>query len=323
MSVLLPAGLPAGFTVEPATGTQVAAEVFQLVAAEQTAAFGFCPDTEEDVRSMLEPSAAAASIEHLVRDTDGAVVQWWVVLRDPGDPITHAWISTHPQPLDADADALARAGWEAMLGWIRAHPPQGLGHDIQVHSGCPAGSAPSARHLAEAGFTRQRTFWEMIGPVTHDARTAPQVPGLVIEASRDVSTLHRVLNQAFVGHYGFTPTTLEDWLAVEETMAGFDPNLHYLATIDGEPAAAMLLSRRVETNGSMYVGELATLEQFRRRGIATALLAHGFEIAAREGLGHLALHVDSENAHAAPAVYRHAGLEVRTAFWAYARTLSR
>ncbi len=313
--------LPAGFTLEPATVALVP-EVFELVAAEQTAAFGFCPDTEEDVRSMLEPPAAAASIEHVVRDADGAVAQWWVALRDPGDSITHAWISTHPQLPDAVSDELARAGWAMMLDWIRAHPPGGVDDDIPVHSGCPAGSAPNPRHLAEAGFTRQRTFWEMLGPVTDDTRTSTEVPGLVIEASRDVAALHGVLNEAFVGHYGFTPARLDDWLAVEQTTAGFDPNLHYLATIDGEPAAAMLLSRRVETEGAMYVGELATLEQFRRRGIASALLARGFEVAAREGLGQLALHVDSESAHAAPSVYRHAGLKVRTAFWAYARTLS-
>lgn len=85
----------------------------------------------------------------------------------------------------------------------------------------------------------------------------------------------------------------------------------------------MLLSRRVETDGAMYVGDLATLEQFRRRGITSALLAFGFAVAAREGLGQLALHVDSENTHDAPSVYRRAGLEVRTAFWSYARTLSR
>ena len=210
-----------------------------------------------------------------------------------------------------------------MLDWILAHPPEGGEDHIKVHSGCPAGRVRNPRHLAEAGFSRQRTFWEMLGPVTYDTRTAPEVPGLVIERSRDVATIHGVLNEAFVGHYGFTATSLEDWLAVEETIPGFDPGLRYLATMDGEPAAAMLLSRRVETQGAMYVGELATREQFRRRGIASALLAHGFEIAASEGLRQLALHVDSENTHAAPAVYRRAGLEVRTAFWAYARTLSR
>ena len=321
MSVLLPAGLPAGFTVEPATGAHTA-EAFELMAAEQEAAFGLCPDTEEDMRSILEPPATAASFEHLVRDADGTVVQMWVALRDPGDPVSHTWISTHPGLPDAVSDELARAGWALMFDWVRANPPEGVDGDLRVHSGCPAGSAANPRHLEDAGFTRQRTFWEMLGPVTDDHRTAPEVPGLVIEASRDVAAIHGVLNVAFVGHYGFTPTSLEDWLAVEETMAGFDPDLRYLATIDGEPAAVMLLSRRAESQGAMYVGELATLEQYRRRGVAAALLAHGFEIAAREGLGQLALHVDSENAHAAPSVYRRAGLEVRTAFWAYARTLS-
>jgi ribosomal protein S18 acetylase RimI-like enzyme len=322
MSVLLPAGLPAGFTLEPATGEH-AAEVFVLVAAEQTAAFGFCPDTAEDVRSMLEQPATTTSMELLVRDADGTLAQWWVVFRDQGNPITHTWISTNPGLLEAVSDELARTGWAMLLDWIREHPPEGVDGEFRVHSGCPAGSEPHQRHLLDAGFTYQRTFWEMLGPVTDDSRTAPEVPGLVIEASQDVTAIHRVLNAAFVGHYGFSAATLENWLAVEKTMAGFDPDLRYLATIDGEPAAAMLLSRRVETEGAMYVGELATLEQYRRRGIASSLLAYAFELAAGEGLGQLALHVDSENTHAAPSVYRRAGLEVRTAFWAYARMLSR
>ena len=323
MSVLLPAGLPEGFTFEPATGAHVA-EVFALCEAEQTAAFGFCPDTVEDVRSMLEQPETTQSTEHLVRDADGRVVQWWVALRDAGEKITFAWISSHPDLPDATSDELARSGWTMLLDWARAHPgDDDTATEIEVHSGIPAGSAPNARHLAEAGFTHQRTFWEMLGPVTTAARTPPEVPRLAIEQSHDLAAIHGVLNVAFLGHYGFTPMSLENWAAIEKSMAGFDPDLRYLAMIDGEPAAAMLLSRRVETDDAMYVGDLATLEQYRRRGIASALLAHGFDVAAREGLGQLALHVDSENAHDAPSVYRKAGLEVRTAFWGYARTLTR
>ncbi len=321
MSVPLPAGLPAGFTLEPATGAH-APEVFGLCAAEQTAAFGFCADTEEDVRALLEPPATAAGIQFLIRDASDSPVQWWAVLRDPGDPITHAWTSSDPRLLATVSDELARAGWSLMLDWIRANPPDDNGPELQVHAGCPAGSEPNLRQLAEAEFTQQRTFWEMLGPVTDKARTAIEVPGLVIEATHDVAAIHRVLNEAFTGHYGFTPTSLENWLAVEKTLSGFDPSLRYLATIDGEPAAAMLLSRRAQTEGAMYVADLATLEPFRCRGIASALLAHAFEVAAGEGLAQLALHVDSENAHAAPSVYRRAGLDVRTAWSAFARTLS-
>ncbi len=321
MSALLPARLPAGFTLAPATGAHVA-EVFELRAAEQTAAFGFCPSTPEDVRSMLELPDATVSVQYLVRGADGIPVQWWAALRDPGDPITHAWVCSRPQLPSTVSDELARVGWATMLDWVRGHPPEVDG-DILVHSGCPAGAESNPRHLAEAGFERQRTFWEMLGPVTDDSRNAPVVPGLAIAASQDVAAIHAIFNESFVGHYGFTPTTLEDWLTVEQTMAGFDPNLRYVATIDGQPAAAMLLSRRLETEGAMYVSELATLERYRRRGIASALLALAFEVAAREGLRQLALHVDSENTHDAPSVYRRSGLQVRTAFWAYARTLTR
>jgi len=321
MSVLLPAGLPAGFTVEPATVAHVA-EAFEVVAAEQTAAFGFCADSAEDVRSILDPSPVAATTQQLVRDADGAMVQLWAGYRGPDDPISHVWIATHPALPDTVSDELARAGYALLLGWARVHAPEGA-DDLQVHSGCPAGSAANPRHLEQAGFTRERTFWEMLGPVTDEARTPPEVPGLVIENSTDVAAIHGVFNEAFVGHYEFSPMSLEDWLAVEKAEPGFDPDLRYLATVDGEPAAAMTLLRRLQSEGAMYVGELATLERFRRRGIAAALLAHAFEIAAREGLGKLSLHVDSENSHAAPSVYRRAGLEVRVAFWAYARTLPR
>ena len=61
----------------------------------------------------------------------------------------------------------------------------------------------------------------------------------------------------------------------------------------------------------------------RGRGIASALLAHAFEVAAREGLDKVSLHVDSENTHDAPSVYRRAGLDVRCAYNAHVLDLPR
>ena len=122
MSVLLPTRLPEGFTSEPATGAH-ASEVFDVCAAELVAAFGFCPDTEEDVRAELEPPQGSQATQHVVRDADGAVAQWWGVVRTPGDPIFWAWIRSHPG-LAADAgDELARLAWPMMLDWIRQHAP--------------------------------------------------------------------------------------------------------------------------------------------------------------------------------------------------------
>jgi ribosomal protein S18 acetylase RimI-like enzyme len=51
-------------------------------------------------------------------------------------------------------------------------------------------------------------------------------------------------------------------------------------------------------------------------------LAHAFDVAAAEEMTQVCLYVDSDNTHAAPAVYRRAGFEVRTSFHAYTRTLT-
>jgi ribosomal protein S18 acetylase RimI-like enzyme len=320
MSVLLPAGLPAGFTLEAATGAH-APEVFEVVAAEEVEAFGFCPDSLEDVRAELEPTASTA-VQLVVRDPEGSVVQWWMALTEPGDPTFHAFLASHPG-LAADVhDELSAAGWAALLGWIREHAPEGT-QPLEVRSGCPAGSAAGRRRLADAGFTHRRTFWEMLGQVTEETRAAPPVPGLTITATDDTRAVHAVFDQGFEDHWGFVAVPYDDWMSVHRTYAGYDPALWFLAELDGTPAAAMTLSRRVEAEGVMYVQELATLPEYRRRGIASALLAHAFDQAGRAGLGRLSLHVDSENTHDAPSVYRRAGLQVRCAFEAHVLDLER
>ncbi len=321
MSVLLPAGLPAGFTLEPATGAHVG-EVFSMCAAELAAAFGFCPETVEDTRAYLEPPAVSDCQQFVVRDADGSVVQWWGAVHDPGDPVVFTWIRGHPRLTATTATALADIWWVTMQPWIRSHAEDG-DDQIDVRSGCAAGSEPAHRHLDNAGFTHARTFWEMLGPVTDAARAAPEIPGLTIVATDDTHTVHRVLNEGFAGHWGFTPLEYDVWIEVEQSLPGADPSLWFLAEVEGVPAAAMLLSRRLQSEGAMYVTELATLEPYRRRGIASALLALAFDRAAGEGLGQLSLHVDSENSHDAPSVYQKAGLGVRCAFHAYTRFLSR
>lgn len=315
------ADLPPGFTVEPATAVHDA-EVFDVYAAERVAAFGFCPDTIDESRAWLAPEVLDRGSAHLVRDADGAAVQFWQVLREPGDPVVHAWVRTHPRLEDPVADELAGAAWTQLFGWVRQHPPEGEG-EIEVRSGCPAGGVAAHRHLATAGFRHERTFWEMIGPVTGPGATPPDLPGLTVHVADDHRVLHRVLDDGFAGHYGHVSQSFEDWYARERTEAGFDPDLWFLAALDGSVAAGMVLSRRNESAGALYVQELATLPAYRRRGIASALLARAFGVAAERGLHQVSLHVDSANDHDAPAVYRRAGLEVRCAFHAHGRSLPR
>jgi len=319
MSVLPDSGTEA-YAIGPVASAD-ADEVFGVVSAEFTEAFGFCPLTVEDVRADLEVPQGSRSHQRLIRDRrDGVAVQWWAATLWAGDPTFHAWIRSDPRLARADGDELARLGWTTLLDWIAEVAPGGQ-DEVRIRSGCPANSDSAHARLSAAGFAHERTFWEMAGPVGEEAPRQPAVEGLTIVSTRDERTVHRVLNEAFAGHWGYEQLPFDEWLAVERAMAGYDPSLWRLALIEETPAAAMIMTRRAATEGALYVSELATLAPYRARGIASALLAHAFEVAAAEELRQVTLHVDSENRDNAPSVYRHAGFHVRCAFHAHTRTV--
>lgn len=157
MSVLLPARLPDGYTIEPATSAHVQ-EMFAISSAELIDVFGFNTETVEDVRCFVEHPAETKTVVMLVRDDKADLVQWWVAFNDPGDPIFYAWTPSDPRlPADLN-DELATAGWTMLVAWIRGNAPGGAG-TIEVQSLCPAGSVPRQRQLRAAGFDHRRTFW--------------------------------------------------------------------------------------------------------------------------------------------------------------------
>ena len=320
MSTLaLDAGLSDSFTYEPATASRLD-EVFNLMTAELTATFGFNPDTAEDIRSMLEPPESTRSEQLLIRDRDqGALVQWWGALQDPGAELWHAWIHTHPGVPGPVGDTLSRTGYAQILDWMRSKTPT---EQARVHAGVAKGDEAADRRIRDAGFTYGRTFWDMAGSVVDAPEPETSVAGLSIGVTQDAATVHKILDAAFVGSWGYETVAFDDWLTVEKSFPGYDPELWVLAELDGTGVGAMILSRRSASDRALYVQELATAAPYRRRGIAAAMLRHAFDVAAQEGYDDVILHVDSTNEHDAPSVYRRAGFEVRCAFNAFARDLN-
>jgi ribosomal protein S18 acetylase RimI-like enzyme len=313
--------LTEAFTAGRATSLHVT-EAFELVVAETSAVLGFCPDTEEDVRSWLEPPAESKSAGLLVWSRDnGSLAQWWAGFQEPGGSNFFIGVRTHPRVPESVGDEMTRAAYETLLNWVRSEAGEDQG-EVKVLSGCTTGHTVAARRLRAAGFGHERTFWEMRGAVV-DSTDPPSVEGLTLTTATDLETVHRILTDAFLGHWGYEATPLQGWLAMEKSAAGYDPGLWIMADINGTPAAVMILSRRSAAEGALYVQELATLAPYRRRGIASALLRRAFDIARAEGYGHAILDVDSENSNAAPAVYLAAGFDVRSAFDMHTLTLTR
>ena len=302
---MLPEPLDRTYEVQPVTA-ETAEELHALFVAHRMMVLGFCRLTLAEVRSWLLPRPEVDALDLVVRRRDsGLAVQWWSGSHEHGDPRYFCILTTRPGLPAGEADQLWSAGWARLRGWVGELTE---GPERVVRSACVLGDGDNQRRLAEAGFVHERTYWEMAAPVADGARA--EVPGLVIHRSADPATVHALMQAGFRDHWEFHPQPLEAWLATEQAAPGYDPGLWFVGELDGVPAAAMILCRY---DDSLYVQELATLPEFRRRGIASALLAQAFMVARQDGFREVMLHVDSENVDGAPRIYRAAGLQVRHA----------
>ncbi len=134
--------------------------------------------------------------------------------------------------------------------------------------------APGLPSLLEAaGFTQEaRQQFMVCTPETF--RPAPPVPGLAITQVRRESLLHEALELLAAQRRGFDPAEARPVTEAEaaEFLHGLDGTGAFVARLDGEPVAAGMHAEPLD--GVAEVFGLATLEAFRRRGVATTLTAH-------------------------------------------------
>ncbi|HEV7641880.1 MAG TPA: GNAT family N-acetyltransferase [Gaiellaceae bacterium] len=95
------------------------------------------------------------------------------------------------------------------------------------------------------------------------------------------------------------------WLTFMTEHEDFDPALWFLAERDDELVACALHWK--ESQGRGWVKDLVVRESERGRGLAKALLHHGFRAYAERGADRVGLKVDSTNPTGAPQLYERLG----------------
>src|SRR5262245_62670210 len=162
-------------------------EAYELVAAAATALLGYCPDTREDVASLLNVPKEVANWTLAIRNrASGKAAQFWIASRLPGGGDFSVGLRTHPDVPEADVAALSAIAYDTLLDWARvtaADDPPGAATPM-VHTGCLHGDHVGLAHIVAAGFVHERTFWGMGGAVS-TAATPPPVAGIRIEAPAD------------------------------------------------------------------------------------------------------------------------------------------
>ena len=167
----------------------------------------------------------------------------------------------------------------------------------------------AARDLLEReGYTIGRVFWEMRITLTEEP-AAPELPdGLRLRAftpGQDERAVFDTTQAAFADHWEHTPHQFEDWMH-HTRRPDFDPSLWLLVeTADGAIPAVSLGSMRADHG---WINTVATRREWRKRGLASALLRASFRAFWEHGMRVVALGVDSQNPTGATHVYEAAGM---------------
>ena len=178
----------------------------------------------------------------------------------------------------------------------------------------------AARLLTGRGYEWARRFWHM--EIELEVGTSALAPPSGIHLRRldpksDLSSAHRILEEAFADHWDYTPTPYEEFL-VEIADDDFDPSL-WIVAIEGDEPVGVLDGEAHSDRG--WIVELGVLRSHRGRRIATAMLREALAEFERRGLPRVRLNVDSDNLTGAVSLYERIGIKVVTSYDLWARAI--
>ncbi|MBV9228926.1 MAG: GNAT family N-acetyltransferase [Chloroflexi bacterium] len=166
--------------------------------------------------------------------------------------------------------------------------------------------------LEQQGFKQVRSFWRM-ELAMGEAPGVPEWPESItlrtLRAGEDERTVFAMMEKAFQDHWRHTPTTFEQWARWQLREETFDPTLWFLAW-EGDELVGGSLCRYEKELDLGWVGQLAVLRPWRRKGLGMALLLNSFGEFYRRGIYKVGLGVDSQNLTGATRLYERAGMHV-------------
>jgi ribosomal protein S18 acetylase RimI-like enzyme len=269
-------------------------------------------EVDDTVRSVIKDTAADT---RLVTDAQGLVAVALVLLPPVGGFRVSLVGAVHP---DRHGEGLGREllAWQLDRAAARhAEVAPDAPWSAQVVSG--AADTSTARLSERFGFTVARYFLAMNAPTTPAPVATPSEDVLITPYDRDqeheVYALHSL---AFRDVWGYQERGFEVWAAVTVRSGAFRADLSRVAVVD-DTIVGYLLAYEDGTPGRVYIGQIGTSSAWRRRGIATSLLADAMGAAGQAGYTRAALDTDADSPTGAPGVYRQVGFVIDRRVVAY------
>jgi mycothiol synthase len=311
---------PAGLRLRPYAGESDLAEIVRIQNAE--AAADQLPE-----RASLDDEAAAFAHpnDHFdpVRDVTVAEVD--------GRPVavaTRTWVDTTDGLREYRVNGAVDPAWRrrgigtALLAENeRRMRDLAAGHETAnprcLGSWTGETQPAAAALLAGAGYAPVRWFFDMTRPSLADIPDAPLPEGLEIRpiTPANVRAVWEADIEAFRDHWGGfdgSEEMLQRWLASPLT----DLSLWVVAFDGDEVAGGVINSINAEENEALgldrgWLASVFTRRPWRRRGLASALIARSLARLRERGVTSAALGVDADNPSGALGLYEGLGFVIR------------
>ncbi len=181
--------------------------------------------------------------------------------------------------------------------------------------------------LADAGYTKRRTWPQMTRPVTADEATSlpPPREGVTIRRvashenglpiAGDLHLVHEMLEASFEDHFNSYRESFPEFVQRLREDPGHRWDHWWLAFVpgdDGEPLAAgavvgTVLQENAEGHEGSYIEYIGVHRHARGRGVAKALLHAVISDAAERGRDRVGLEVDADSPTGADGLYASMG----------------
>ncbi len=186
----------------------------------------------------------------------------------------------------------------------------------------------AATLLRANGFEHVRTSLQMRIDMDEQPEYQP-IDGIVIRPihwETEFRKLAAAVHESFQDHWGFAREPIEEYTKRWETSLinepDFDPSL-CLAAFEGDEIVGACVNhpKTEEDPAQGWIGTLGVRRQWRRRGVAMALLKYSFAEFYRRGQRKAGLTVDSQSLTGATRLYERAGMRLARAYDRYEKEL--
>ena len=281
-----------------------AGAIADLLNEHAQSAFGETEIAEAEVRHWF----GMPDVWIRVAERDGQLVGYLDAVERRGDAVE---LDVRTTELEVAKALLAAGVTHAENGVVRVVVQ---GNDEVLREAAEADDWKPMRHSFQMRIELDDDLPEPCWPEGISARTMR--PG-------DEHRVHAANNEAFADDWYFQAEPFEKWSSEAFGRENFDPEL-VLVALEGSEVAGYSINGWHASGDPQFgwVGSLGVRPQWRRRGLATALLYQSFRDFRSRGATRVGLGVDAQNPTGAVALYERVGMQVARKNTTYEKRLS-